>query len=135
MTWGREETLDVLSQAEEDLSAEDIYMMVHQIYPNIGLTSIYRTLDILTNIGLVNKFDFGHGRARYELAESFSGKRHHHHLVCTGYDRIIDYTDFIDEEVALLRKTEEGLSKKYDFTITNHLIQFYGLCHSCNERK
>ena len=80
MTWGREETLDVLSQAEEKLNAEDIYMMVHQIYPNIGLTSIYRTLDILTN-------------------------------------------------------TEEGLSKKYDFTITNHLIQFYSLCHSYNERK
>jgi Fur family ferric uptake transcriptional regulator len=135
MTWGREETLDVLSQAEEDLSAEDIYMMVHQIYPNIGLTSIYRTLDILTNICLVKKFDFGQGRAKYELAEGSSGKRHHHHLVCTGYDHIIDYTDFIDEEIALLRKTEEGLSKKYNFTITNHLIQFYGLCHSCKEKE
>ena len=133
MTLGREATLDVLSQAEEHLSAEDIYMRVHKIYPNIGLTSIYRTLEILTNIRLVNKFDFGHGRARYELAEGSSGKLHHHHLVCTGCGRIIDYTDFIDEEVALLRKTEEGLSRKFKFKITNHLIQFYGLCDKCSE--
>lgn len=135
MTVGREAILEVLSQADEHLSAEDIYMRVHKIYPNIGLTSIYRTLDILDSIGLVNKFDFGHGRARYELAESSSGKRHHHHLVCTHCGRIIDYTEFIDEEVALLKKTEEGLSKKYNFSITNHLIQFYGLCQSCSERK
>lgn len=135
MTLGREAILEVLSQADEHLSAEDIYMRVHKIYPNIGLTSIYRTLDILDSIGLVNKFDFGHGRARYELAESSSGKRHHHHLVCTGCGRIIDYTDFIDEEFALLKKTEEGLSRKYHFAITNHLIQFYGLCQDCNERK
>jgi len=135
MTLGRETILEVLSQAEEHLSAEDIYMRVHKIYPNIGLASIYRTLDILDSIGLVNKFDFGHGRARYEFAEMSSGKNHHHHLVCTGCGHVIDYTDFIDEEVALLKKTEEGLSKKYNFAITNHLIQFYGLCHSCTERK
>lgn len=135
MTVGREAILDVLSKAEEHLSAEDIYMRVHKIYPNIGLTSIYRTLDILDSIGLVNKFDFGHGRARYELAESSTGKSHHHHLVCTGCGLIIDYTDFIDEEVALLKKTEEGLSKKYKFNITNHLIQFYGLCNSCTKKR
>jgi len=133
MTLGREATLEVLSRAEEHLSAEDIYMEVHKIYPSIGLTSIYRTLDILTNIGLVNKFDFGHGRARYELAEDSRGKAHHHHLVCTGCGRVIDYTDFIDEEVALLKKTEEGLSRKYNFKITNHFIQFYGLCDNCKE--
>jgi len=133
MTLGREATLEVLSKADAHLSAEDIYMQVHKVYPSIGLTSIYRTLDLLTTIGLVNKFDFGHGRARYELAESSKGKAHHHHLVCTGCGRVTDYTDFIDEEVALLKKTEEGLSKKYNFKITNHFIQFYGLCESCKE--
>lgn len=132
MTAGREAILDVLSQAEEHLSAEDIYMKIHPVNPAIGLTSIYRTLDILVNIGLVHKFDFGHGRARYELAEGPKGKRHHHHLVCTGCGRVIDYTDFIDEELALLKKTEEGLSKKYNFRIDNHLIQFYGLCEICS---
>ncbi len=132
MTVGRDAVLDVLAKADEHLSAEDIYMKIHPVYPSIGLTSIYRTLDILVNIGLVHKFDFGHGRARYELTEGPKGKPHHHHLVCTGCGRVIDYTDFIDEEVALLQKTEEGLSKKYNFRIDNHLIQFYGLCDACN---
>ena len=118
MTMGREAVLAVLSGTEDHLSAEDIYMRVHETYPAIGLTSVYRTLDMLVNIGLVYKFDFGDGRARFEIAEDPKGKDHHHHLVCTGCGRIVNYRDFIDDEVALLKKTEEGLSKKYNFAIT-----------------
>ena len=134
MTIGRDAVLDVLSRTEEHLSAEDIYMRIHETYPSVGLTSVYRTLDLLVSIGLVYKFDFGDGRARFELAEGPKGKDHHHHLVCTGCGRIVNYRDFIDDEVALLKKTEEGLSKKYNFAITNHLIQFYGLCEGCRKK-
>jgi len=110
-------------------------MKVHDVYPAIGLTSVYRTLDILANLGIVFKLDFGDGRARYELAEAPGGERHHHHLVCTGCGRVIDYKDFIDREMALIRQAEEGLSKKYHFRITNHQIQFYGFCDQCIERE
>jgi len=74
-----------------------------------------------------------YGRARYELAEGPKGARHHHHLVCTGCNKVIDYTDFIDEEVDLLRQTEKGLEKKYNFKINDHVIQFYGLCDKCRK--
>jgi Fur family ferric uptake transcriptional regulator len=134
LTLGRDAVLDVLSRTEDHLSAEDIYIRVHETYPAIGLTSVYRTLDMLVNIGLVYKFDFGDGRARFELAEGPKGKDHHHHLVCTGCGRIVNYRDFIDEEVALLKKAEEGLSEKHNFAITNHLIQFYGLCEDCRNK-
>ncbi|MDD5115957.1 MAG: Fur family transcriptional regulator [Candidatus Omnitrophica bacterium] len=134
ITSGREVILDVLSKSSQHLSAEDIYMKVHTRYPNIGLTTIYRTLDVLSSLGLIFKFDFGDGRARYELAEGPKGVHHHHHLICTRCNRIIDYTDFIDEEVELLNQTEKGLSRKYDFKITNHLIQFYGLCSNCAKK-
>lgn len=135
ITSGREAILDVLSKSSQHLSAEDIYMKVHPKCPSIGLTTVYRTLDILAGLGLVFKFDFGDRRARYELAEGPKGIHHHHHLVCTGCNRVIDYTDFIDEEIELLKETEKGLSKKYDFAITNHLIQFYGLCKECSNKK
>ena len=135
ITRGRRAILDVLAQADRHLSAEDIYMKVHDVYPAIGLTSVYRTLDILANLGIVFKLDFGDGRARYELAEAPGGERHHHHLVCTGCGRVIDYKDFIDREMALIRQAEEGLSKKYHFRITNHQIQFYGFCDQCIERE
>ncbi|MEW6685808.1 MAG: transcriptional repressor [Candidatus Edwardsbacteria bacterium] len=135
ITVGREAILEVLAKANKHLSAEDIYMKVHPIHSNIGLTTIYRTLEILANMGLVFKFEFGDGRARYELADGPKGVQHHHHLVCTNCNRIINYTDFINEELNLLRETEKGLSKKYNFKITNHLIQFLGLCDKCSHRE
>jgi len=135
ITAGREAILDVLSHSQGHLSAEDIYMKVHPKYPTLGLTTIYRTLDVLSDLGMISKLDFGDGRARYELAEAHSGAPHHHHLVCTGCHKVIEYTDFIDEEVELLRETEKGLNAKYDFKITHHVIQFYGLCKKCSGKK
>ncbi len=134
MTVGREVVLQVLSHTDEHLSAEDIYMIVHKTHPAIGLTTVYRTLDMLVNMGAVFKFDFGDGRSRYELVESSRGPNHHHHLVCTQCKRIINYKDFIDDEVELLNRTEKGLSEKYNFEITNHEIQFFGICNECKNK-
>ncbi|MFH0753568.1 MAG: Fur family transcriptional regulator [Candidatus Omnitrophota bacterium] len=131
ITAGREAIIEALSVTHDHLSAEDVYVRIHDKYPNVGLTTIYRTLDMLVNLGLVFKFDFGDGKSRYELTEGPKGSHHHHHLVCTGCKRVIDYTDFIDDEVELLRRTEKGLSDKYRFRIDNHLIQFYGTCTEC----
>lgn len=131
ITVPRQEILKVLSGTGEHLSAEDIYLRVHKIYPAVGLTTVYRTLELLTEMGIVSRLEFGDGRARYELAEGPKGVRHHHHLVCVSCGRVIDYTDFINEEKDLINKTEKALSKKYNFKILSHQIQFYGLCNSC----
>lgn len=135
LTAGREAILDILSKSEGHLSAEDIYMKLHPKYLNVGLTTVYRTLDVLSNLGMVYKFDFGDGRARYELADGPKGAHHHHHLVCTSCNRVVDYTDFINKEVELLQQTEKGLEKKYNFKINSHIIQFYGLCRECSAKK
>jgi Fur family ferric uptake transcriptional regulator len=134
LTVPRQAILETLHNTSGHLSAEDIYLSVHKGYPAIGLTTVYRTLELLVRTGLVFKFDFGDGRARYELSEGPQSMGHHHHLVCTGCGRIVDYKDFIEEELDLLKKTEKGLSKKYNFKITNHLIQFYGLCDRCRKK-
>jgi Fur family ferric uptake transcriptional regulator len=135
LTVPRQAILDVLSNTQEHPSAEEIYLSVHKIYPSIGLTTVYRTLELLVQNGLVFKFDFGDGRARYELSENPGSIGHHHHLVCTGCGRITNYADFIDEEKELLKKTEQALSKKYRFQILNHLIQFYGICDKCLRKR
>jgi len=135
ITIPRQIILQVLDESKEHLSAEDIYLKVHHIYPAIGLTTVYRTLELLVNMGLIFKFDFGDGRARYELARGTKETSHHHHLICTKCGRIIDYTDFVDEELELLKKTEKELSKKYNFEIKNHTIQFYGLCDKCSDEE
>ncbi|KPL15852.1 ferric uptake regulation protein [candidate division WOR_3 bacterium SM1_77] len=131
MTIPRQAVLEVLSKTSDHLSAEDIYLSVHKKYPTVGLTTVYRTLELLERMGLVQKFDFGDNRARFELSEGPGKPRHHHHLVCTSCGRIIDYTDYIAEELELLQKTETGLSEKYRFEIQSHIINFYGLCERC----
>ncbi len=133
ITIPRQEILNALSNTNEHLTAEDIYIKVHKAYSGIGLTTVYRTLELLVNMGVVVKFDVGDSKARYELAMGPKGIRHHHHLICTTCGRIIDYTDFIDEEKDLLDRAEKGLSKRYNFKITNHRIQFFGLCDRCKQ--
>jgi len=133
MAEGRETVLDVLAGAKrgEHISAEDIYMKAHHICPAAGLTSVYHTLDLLVQLSIVDKFAFGNGRTRYELAEDSSGVKHHHHLVCIRCGDILKYDDFLEEELKLVKRTEEGLSRKYGFKITGHVVQFYGLCKRC----
>jgi Fur family ferric uptake transcriptional regulator len=129
MTAGREAVIEVLQDTKEHLSVDEIFIKARRINPDIGLTTIYRTLEKLALMGEVYKLDSGDKRGRFELANNEKG--HHHHLVCTKCNRIIDYDDFIDEEVKLLKEMEKKLSKKYDFDINNHLIQFYGVCDKC----
>ncbi len=134
ITIPRQIILKVLEESSGHLSAEDIYLKVYKIYPAIGLATVYRTLEILVNMGLVSKFDFGDGRARYELIQDIKEPVHHHHLVCTNCGRIIDYTDFLEEEIELIKKIEKKLSAKYNFEIKNHTIQFNGLCDKCSNK-
>lgn len=134
LTIPRQSTLDILSRTSRHLSTEEIYHAIHKIYPSIGLTTVYRNLELLVQMGLVSRFDFGDGRARYEIAQGHKGVEHHHHLVCTQCGKVVNYTDFIEEEVELLNNTEKGLSKKYNFQIKSHMIQFYGLCELCRKR-
>jgi len=134
MTASREIIINVLSRQSEHPSAEEIYIKVHKLNPSVGLTTIYRTLELLVQKGLIYKFDFGDGRSRYELVENSDASEHHHHLICTNCNMVINYTDFIDKEVELLNTTETQLEKKYNFKITNHLIQFYGLCNTCSKK-
>ena len=131
----REAILDLLSQTSRHLSAKDIYASLYKECPRIGLTTVYRTLDLLHRSGLINKPVLGDGQARYEFKE---GRKvaHHHHLVCLSCDKIIDYNEFEKEELEFVQKTETLLSNKYNFLITDHNIEFLGYCQSCrNARK
>ena len=133
ITEPRKAIVEVLISTADHLSAEEIYNSVHQIYPNTGLTTVYRNLDLLEEMGIIAKFHFGDGRSRCELIQSPQKPGHHHHLVCTGCKQIIDYDDFVDEEVVLLKKVEQVLSSTHNFQITGHIIQFYGVCNSCRK--
>lgn len=128
----RRAIIDLLNSTKGHLSAEDVYHRLHPDYPGLGLTTVYRTLELLTEWEIVHKFDFGEGRARFELIDA-QGKNHHHHLICTKCKRIIDYSDFIDEEIELIKKTEKALKKRHNFKVNKHIIEFHGICEKCRE--
>ena len=115
--------LEAVEQADSHISAEDIYTQVHDKYPYINISTIYRTLELLETLGLVIKTDFGEGRVRYHPAD----KGHHHHLVCQKCGAIID----IDEST--LARLQDVLLAKYNFSASLKHIAIFGFCGSCKE--
>jgi Fur family ferric uptake transcriptional regulator len=126
----RKAILDLLSGTTKHMSAQEIYDTLLESYPGIGMSTVYRTLDLLSRMCLVNKINIGEDKNRYEY-RSDEGKAHHHHLICTNCGKIIDYCDFLDYELDLVKKIEKNLSRKYSFLVKNHNIDFYGLCKDC----
>jgi len=126
----REAILELLSRSSKHMSAKEIYASLYKSYPRMGLTTVYRTLDLLARIGLITKLILGDGQSRYEFQSKEKGE-HHHHLICTKCGKIIDYSEFLDEELNLVKKTEERLAKKYNFIIQDHNIEFLGTCKKC----
>ena len=131
LTNQRATIIDIMQNTGKHLSADEIYIHSRTVNPSVSLTTVYRTLDLFSQIGVVQKFDFGDGKARYELINDSPKKEHHHHLICLRCKTIIDYAQFIDEELELINKTEKKLSKKLNFKITHHIIHLYGLCEKC----
>jgi Fur family ferric uptake transcriptional regulator len=128
----REATLEFLNKSSKHMSAKEIHASLCKSYPEMGLTTVYRTLELLTRMGLITKLNLGDGQSRYELKPREKDE-HHHHLICTECGKIIDYSEFLDEELELVRKTEKRLAKKYDFRILDHNIEFLGMCEKCNK--
>lgn len=134
ITQAREIILDVLFSARKHLTAEQLYLQVHKKYPEIGIATIYRSLNLLNKIGIVKKYDFGDGQSRYEFVDK-DAKKHHHHLICSECGNVIDYDEFFKEETKLFDYMAKILSKKHRFKITSHEANFYGICRCCQKRK
>ncbi len=127
--------LDVMRNAPRHLSADDIYIKVRKISPSIGLTTVYRTLQVLADLGWINKYDFGQGKAKYEPSETIEEEvNHHHHIICTKCKEVVDYTDFVKMEMALIKETQMKIEKKYGFNVQTHNIEFIGVCKKCRNK-
>jgi Fur family ferric uptake transcriptional regulator len=125
-----ETILDFLSRTSKHMSAKQIHVCLLENYPGMGLSTIYRTLDILSKTGFINKIDIGYGHSYYEY-KSEEKKAHHNHLICKECGKIIDYSDFINEEMKLVNQAKKNIEEKYNFIVQDHNIEFYGLCEDC----
>jgi Fur family transcriptional regulator, ferric uptake regulator len=133
-TEARNIVLTVLAdnQAHGHLAADEIFFQAKISQATIGLATVYRTLESLRQSSIVSALDPGDGRMRYELKQE-GPAGHHHHLICQSCQRIIDYNDFENEEIRLVKKTQVHLAKQYGYKIVDHSIEFIGVCPDCQK--
>jgi len=125
LTTQRRAILDVIIENQDKhLSTEEIYDLVKEKYPEIGLATVYRTLQLFDEMGLIYKLNFNDGCSRYELYRSGSDHQHHH-LICLKCGRVIE----VNED--LLEVLEKKIEKFNDFEIIDHNVKFYGYCSKC----
>lgn len=108
------------------LTTEEIYDLVKVKCPEIGLATVYRTVQILDDMGVVSKLDLDDGCSRYELCEEDDGHQHHH-LICNKCGKVIEV------EGDLLEELEKIIEDKYNFMVENHSVKFYGICDNCSK--
>ncbi len=117
-----------LDSKENHMSAEDVYELVRDENPEIGLATVYRSLELFTSLELLKKLDFGDGRSRYELNDH-SLNHSHHHLICLGCGKVVEFSyDFMND-------VKEKIKKENGFTIVDYQLKFYGYCKDCAKKQ
>lgn len=117
----------LLKNDSEHLSSEEIYDLVRVDCPEIGLSTVYRTMQLLDEIDAISKLNLDDGCIRYELNLDEEDAHHHHHLICKSCGKIIE----VKED--LLDNIENEIQNLYKFNILNHDVKFYGTCDNCNK--
>ncbi|MBR0575536.1 transcriptional repressor [Proteiniclasticum sp. BAD-10] len=114
----------IMANVGKHLTVEEIFDIVKVKRPEIGLATVYRTVVLMHEQGLITRLDLVDGTARYELARE--DEHHtHHHLVCLKCSRVIEFMD------DLLDPLEEEIGRRYEFKVLDHSLKFYGICNEC----
>lgn len=124
--------LEVLADhRDKHMTAEDIYELVKEDYPEIGLATIYRTVQLLREMQLVDRINLDDGCLRYEISDMFDGetKHHHHHLICKTCGKVVPFEEDLLDELERLVEQETG------FHVSDHELKFYGQCQECRKRQ
>ncbi|ETA49189.1 Fur family transcriptional regulator [Ponticoccus alexandrii] len=117
MTGQRRTIAEVLDAASDHPDVEELYARASAQDPKISLATVYRTVKLFEETGIVERVDFGDGRARYEDAE----RDHHDHLIDLDTGQIIE---FVDEEIEAL---QEKIARKLGYRLTGHRMELYGV--------
>lgn len=117
--------LRVISANQEHLTPEAVYEKVRLDRPRLGLVTVYRTLKMLAELGLVCEVHVGDNCRSFTV----SPMEHHGHLVCSHCGKVVDFTGCNLDEL------ERRLSLETGFAIESHLLEFLGRCPNCRNGK
>ncbi len=121
LTSPRLAVLAVLEAGACHASPHEVYEQGCRLYPALGLSTVYRTLDILTELGLARPAYLGDAAQRFTVHHD----QHHHHLVCDACGAIVDV------EECGLGDMAERIAAQTGFRVRGHYLEFYGLCQRC----
>jgi len=123
MTRTRKAVLALLERTHEPMSASEIFAQLQKDQVAIDLVTVYRTVNVLKELGLVLQLDlFQEGQARYELKE---GRKHHHHIRCQICGKIVDLL------LCPLKKITKLIEEQTQFVVDDHTLEFTGFCPQC----
>jgi Fur family ferric uptake transcriptional regulator len=124
LTNARLTVLRVLEECGGHMTSAEVLDAVSERDPTIGRASVFRTLELFTQLALIRPTYLGSSMTpTYVLLPD----GHHHHIICTECSRVIDF-----EDCGLLQLSRQ-LQADYNMTITGHLLEFYGVCDTCRE--
>lgn len=109
------------------ITPEELFSEIHLEHKQVGIATVYRTLNIFEELGIVNKQEFTDNAYTYELIDK--NHEHHDHLICTNCGKIIE-VECIDSE-----EMRSSLSEKYDFELDYYSLRIYGTCSDCRNNK
>ena len=122
LTAARRAVVDVVAGMHETLSPAEIYERARQRYARIGLVTVYRTLDILVEVGVVRRIHLEDNCHCYAPAQAAHG----HHLICSSCNQVIEFDECGLEEVL------KRMARRTGFRIEGHWLQVFGLCPNCH---
>lgn len=117
MTGQRRVIARVLSDAEDHPDVEEVHRRAADVDERISLSTVYRTVRLFEEAGIIERHDFRDGRARYEEAT----ERHHDHLIDVKTGEVIE---FVDEEIERL---QERMAAKLGYRLVDHRLELYGV--------
>jgi Fur family ferric uptake transcriptional regulator len=122
----REEILNIFLSSPGHKNLSQIYVQVAKVNPKIGYTTVYRTLKLLTRLGLADQIKFADGETRYEPTSEGS---HHDHLICLDCGKIIEFED------KALEALQMDIARHHHFKVFHHRMEIYGQCAGCASKK
>ena len=121
LTSSRQKIVQALLSCGGHITADGLLEVVHEIDTTVGRMTVYRTLELLSELGLIRPVYQGTGAAHYILLDG----GHHHHLVCSSCDAVIEFDECCLQEMGKL------LAEQFKFAVEGHLVEFYGRCQNC----
>ena len=117
MTDQRRIVARVLSLAHDHPDVEELYRRAHELDPHISIATVYRTVRLFEDAGILTRHEFHGGRARYEEAP----ETHHDHLIDMKTGKVIE---FVDEEIEAL---QQAIARKLGYRLVDHRLELYGV--------